>query len=174
MQFFRTLGIAVFACLAATAQIGREVGAPVRLSDGQEFILSDRALIDHGRKLFDAVWTPQEGGMRPLTKGTGAPVSDPSSPLAFPRMFNRVSGLDANSCAGCHNAPFGVSGGGGDYTTGVFVLGQGFDFATFDGNDFMPLRGATLENGQPKPPNRVELPCDPRHVRSGIHRIARA
>ena len=148
MQFFRTLGIAAFACLAATAQIGREVGAPVRLADGQEFILSDRALIDHGRKLFDAVWTPQEGGMRPLTKGTGAPVSDPSSPLAFPRMFNRVSGLDANSCAGCHNAPYGVSGGGGDYTTGVFVLGQRFDFATFDGNDFMPLRGGALENGQ--------------------------
>ena len=62
-------------------------------------------LIAHGELLFSANWTHQEGGGRPLTKGTGAPLSDPSSPLVFPRNFNRVSAPDANSCAGCHNSP---------------------------------------------------------------------
>ncbi|MCA8954222.1 MAG: thiol oxidoreductase, partial [Planctomycetes bacterium] len=86
-------------------------------------------------------------GGRPLTKGTGAPLTDPTSPLVFPRAFNRISANDSNSCAGCHNAPF--VGGGGDFVTGVFVLGHRFDFATFDAADQVPLRGALQENGQP-------------------------
>jgi hypothetical protein len=95
------------------------------------------------------MWTAQEGAGRPLTKGTGAPLSDPSSPLVFPRAFNRISANDANSCAGCHNAPFGVSGGGGDFVAGVFVLGQRFDFATLDAADPAPTRGTMQENGTP-------------------------
>ena len=129
--------------------IGREVSVPRHLSDGDEQRLHPRALFEHGRTLFSANWTIQEGGGRPLTKGTGKPLSDPSSPLRFPHGFNRISAPDANSCAGCHNAPFGIAGGGGDIVTNVFVLGQRFDFATFDVTDTVPTRGSANEMGLP-------------------------
>src|SRR5262249_62011402 len=84
--------------------IGREVAVPVHLQDGQEFLLPLDRLLAHGKLLFNANWTEQEGGGRPLTKGTGRPLSDPSQPLTGRRAFNRLSGPDANSCFGCHNA----------------------------------------------------------------------
>jgi cytochrome c peroxidase len=65
------------------------------------------------------------------------------------RSFNRISAPDANSCAGCHNAPYGISGGGGDFVTNVFVLGQRFDFVTFDPKDKVRTRGALNEQMQP-------------------------
>jgi hypothetical protein len=129
------------------ASIGREVAVPRHLLDGEEYQVSLAELLRHGGGLFSANWTIQEGAGRPLTKGTGAPLADPSSRLDFPRNFNRVSGPDANSCAGCHNAPFGIAGGGGDIVANVFVLGQRFDFATFDPSDPMPTRGTTDESG---------------------------
>jgi cytochrome c peroxidase len=128
--------------------IGREVSVPVHLHDGQEFSTSLDALLAHGKRLFDANWTTQEGGGRPLTKGTGRPLADPLRPLTGARAFNRISAPDANSCAGCHNAPHGISGGGGDIVTNVFVLGQRFDFATFDRGDTLPTRGAVDEGGK--------------------------
>ena len=128
-----TLGGTVSA-MADSSQIGREVAIPSHLANGQELTLPTHQLLDFGRKLFAANWTHEEGGGRPMTKGTGAPITDPGGPLVFPRNFNRVSGPDANSCAGCHNAPFGFTGGGGDIVANVFVLGQRFDFASFDGN----------------------------------------
>jgi cytochrome c peroxidase len=130
------------------SSIGREVSVPTHLKDGQEFSISLEALLKHGKLLFNAVWTEQEGGGRPLTKGTGRPLADPSRPLTGSRAFNRISGPDANSCAGCHNAPYGISGGGGDFVTNVFVLGQRFDSATFDPSDKLPTRGAVDEAGQ--------------------------
>jgi cytochrome c peroxidase len=130
-------------------EIGREVAIARHLQDGEEFGLSTEALIEHGRKLFTAVWTIQEGGGRPHTKGTGNPLTDQTSPLLFPRNFNRISAPDSNSCAGCHNVPFGQPGGGGDIVANVFVLGQRFDFATFDGNDSTPTRGGVDETGLP-------------------------
>ena len=114
------------------SNIGREVAVPRHLGDDEEFMLPIRKLIEHGQELFMANWTVQEGAGRPLIKGTGAPLSDQTEPLIFPRNFNRVSGPDSNSCAGCHNSPFGIPGGGGDVVANVFVLGQRFDFATFD------------------------------------------
>src|SRR5262245_14050780 len=129
--------------------IGREVSVPAHLADGQEFSTSIDALLAHGRLLFTAVWTVQEGGGRPETKGTGAALSDRGSPLEFLRSFNRISGPDSNSCSGCHNTPFGIPGGGGDVVSNVFVLGQRFDFATFDEFDAVPTRGAMNESGQP-------------------------
>lgn len=129
--------------------LGSEVSIEYHLEDGEEYSLSTEALLAHGADLFNAVWTPQEGGGRPLTKGTGAPLADQSAPLTFPRNFNRISGPDANSCAGCHNAPFGIAGGGGDIVSGVFVLGQRFDFATFDPSETVPTKGGTDENGHP-------------------------
>lgn len=128
--------------------IGREVSIEKHLKDGDEFKTSTKNLLNHGQQLFDAVWTIQEGGGRPLTKGVGAPLADPSAPLVFPRNFNRISAPDANSCGGCHNKPF--SGGGGDIVANVFVTGQRFDFATFDSiNDTIPTVGAFDETGAP-------------------------
>lgn len=130
----------------AAAQIGSEKAIPKHLQDGEEFDVSLAALLKHGEALFGAAWTVQEGGGRPLTKGTGAALSDPNSPLLFPRNFNRISAPDANSCFGCHSAP--RAGGGGDIVANVFVLGQRFDFATFDPSDPIATRGSRDESGQ--------------------------
>src|SRR5713101_6693586 len=78
--------------VALAAEIGREVAIPRHLQDGEEFRVSLRELLEHGQKLFTAVWTIQEGGGRPLTKGTGNPLADSDSAgnLVFPRNFNRI------------------------------------------------------------------------------------
>jgi hypothetical protein len=133
---------------AGLSAIGREVAVPVHLQDGQEFSTPIAELLAHGQRLFEANWTVQEGAGRPLTKGTGRPLSDPSRPLVGDRGFNRISAPDANSCAGCHNAPFRVSGGGGDVVANVFVLAQRFDFMTFDPADTLPTRGTVDEGGR--------------------------
>src|SRR5215469_15703268 len=125
---FYLLLAAVIVGESGTAQrsrnIGREVAIERHLQDGEEFKLSIPQLVDFGRKLFVASWTSQEGAGRPLSKGTGASLSDSSDPLIFPRNFNRISGPDTNSCSGCHNKP--DVGGGGDIVGNVFVLGQRF------------------------------------------------
>jgi len=132
--------------LGQNQQIGREVAIPAHLQDGEEFDTSISQLIQYGKQLFNAKFTIQEGAGRPMSKGTGAPISDPSSPLVFPRNFDRLSSPEANSCAGCHNAP--TSGGGGDRVTEVFVLAQRFDHLIFDHNDAITLRGAMDESGK--------------------------
>ena len=134
---------------AAQSSIGREVSVPTHLTDGEEFSTPLDALLAHGKLLFEANWTDQEGGGRPLSKGTGRPLADLSQPLTGSRAFNRISGPDANSCAGCHNAPYRMTGGGGDVVTNVFVLGQRFDFVTFGRQDTLPTRGAVDESGKP-------------------------
>ena len=131
-----------------SASIGREVSVWTHLQDGQEFTTGLEALVAHGKLLFEANWTEQEGGGRPLTKGTGRPLSDTSRPLTGNRAFNRISGPDANSCAGCHNMPYGIVGGSGDFVTNVSLLGQRFDFITFDPTDRLPTRGTVDETGQ--------------------------
>ena len=132
--------------MAQTASlIGMEKSVPTHLQDGQEFQLDIRQLISFGQLLFQARWTSQEGQGRPLSKGTGALLSDSTAPLIFPRNFDRLSGPDSNSCAGCHNTPF--VGGGGDRVSEVFVLGQRFDFLNFDHSDTTPLMGAVDELG---------------------------
>jgi hypothetical protein len=129
------------------SKIGREVAVPVHLQDGQEFQMTAAQLAAFGKTLFTAMWTSQEGAGRPMTKGTGNHISDSTSPLIFPRNFNRISGPDTNSCSGCHNKP--DIGGGGDIVGNVFVLGQRFDFATFDSLDPVPTRGGVDEVGKP-------------------------
>lgn len=127
------------------SRIGREVAIEHHLQDDEEFSMPVRALIEHGKKLFMANWTDQEGAGRPLTKGTGTALADASNPLVAARAFNRLSGPDANSCYGCHNMPYGIPGGSGDFVTSVFVLGQRFDFLTFDSSDALPTKGAVDE-----------------------------
>jgi hypothetical protein len=138
---------AVVSYAVAAGKIGQEVAVPVHLQDGQEFQMTPAQLAAFGKTLFTAMWTSQEGAGRPVTKGTGNPLADPTSPLVFPRNFNRISGPDTNSCSGCHNKP--DIGGGGDIVGNVFVLGQRFDFATFDSLDSMSTRGGVDELGNP-------------------------
>jgi hypothetical protein len=128
------------------SQVGREVAIPVHLQDGEEFNTPVSQLIRYGAQLFNAKFTIQEGAGRPLSKGTGAAVSDPTSPLVFPRNFDRISSPEANACSGCHNAP--VAGAGGDRVTEVFVLAQRFDRLTFDHSDGITTRGAVDESGK--------------------------
>jgi hypothetical protein len=151
---FPSRGLALAALLIALspvngADIGREVSIARHFVDGDEFAMPLTNLIAHGRRLFEANWTVQEGAGRPLTKGTGAPLSDPTEPLVFPRNFNRISAPDANSCAGCHNAPFGIAGGAGDIVANVFVLGHRLDFASFDGTNGIPTKSTLDEQGRP-------------------------
>src|SRR5213594_3895845 len=108
-----------FVSMWMAVQIGQEIAVPLHLPDGQEFSAPVEKLVAHGKLLFNANWTEQEGGGRPLTKGTGRPLADPSRPLKDARAFNRISAPDANSCTGCHNAPYSISGGGGDIVTNV-------------------------------------------------------
>src|SRR5262249_59744184 len=80
-------------------------------------------------------------------RGGESRLRAPPAPWVSARTFTRLSAPDANSCAGCHNAPFGIPGGGGDIVSNVFVLGQRFDFATFDHGDLFATRGAVDESG---------------------------
>jgi hypothetical protein len=95
----------------STSQLGREVAILLHLQDGEEFNIPLAQLIDYGRQLFTAKFTVQEGAGRPMSKGTGGAISDPSSPLLFPRNFDRISSPEANACSGCHNAPSAGAGG---------------------------------------------------------------
>lgn len=131
----------------AAPPLGVEVGVARHLADGDEYSVSLKKLLRHGQLLFTAVFTPQEGGGRPLSKGTGDPLSDLSSPLVFPRGFNRLSAMDANSCSSCHGVPF--VGGGGHFTQNAVLIGQRFDFLTFNHADTIPTRGAVDERGLP-------------------------
>src|SRR5438105_4966570 len=142
------MGVAPFLLHGQPVQIGREVAIPRHLQNGEEFQISLSRLLQFGEQLFTANWTVQDGQGRPLAKGVSAPtlLSDVSSPLVFPRNFNRFSAPKAKSCAGCHNLP--IVGGAGDIVGNVFVLGQRFDSITMDHSDAMPTRGAVDESGR--------------------------
>src|SRR5437016_10440405 len=73
-------------------KVGQEVAIPVHMQDGEEYQTSLRELIAYGQKVFTASWTIQEGGGRPMSKGTGMMLSDLREPLLFPQNFNRISG----------------------------------------------------------------------------------
>lgn len=127
--------------------IGEELGLPRRLAPGEEHTLSSAELVAHGLDVFSAKFTAQEGQGRPLTKGTGEPIADPTDPLVFPRNQNRVSGPEANSCVGCHGVP--IVGGAGEFVSNAWVMGQRFDYADFDDLDATPTDGSMDENGSP-------------------------
>ena len=76
-------------------------------------------LIEVGRQLFDARFTPADGAGRPGATGNSKPTVRPT---ANDPGFSRTSGLDANSCGGCHNQP--AIGGSGDFVANVFVGAQ--------------------------------------------------
>lgn len=134
---------------AQTGRLGREAALPRHLFDGEESRLSVADLLAFGRDVFIANWTDQDGAGRPLIKGTGGTLTDPKQRLDGTLSMNRVSGPDANSCAGCHNAPHGIAGGRGDFASVVFQGAQRFDFVTFDRTDKVRTRGSLDERGRP-------------------------
>ena len=119
-------------------KLGQEIAVPHHFSEEDLARKTISEILSHGKLLFSANWTEQEGAGRPLMKGTTRALADASQPLSGLRAFNRFSAPDANSCMGCHNMPYGISGGGGDFVTNVFVLGQRFDFLNFDKNNKRP------------------------------------
>jgi hypothetical protein len=158
------LGILLKGCVAVSAmltltvslsarqyssRIGSERAVATHLTNGAEYRMTAAELIAFGKQLFTANWTEEDGAGRPLTRGNGKPLGDPSLRLSGLRTFNRVSGPDANSCAGCHNAPFGIPGGSGDFVTQAFLLAERFDFATFDRTETRKLQGSLDERGRP-------------------------
>ncbi len=87
-----------------------------------------------GQALFEAKFNRCDGQGRPASTG-GGDKREPDEPA-----FSRISGPDANSCAGCHNAP--RAGGSGDIVANVFVLAQTFDpVVTTDDPAFSNFRG---------------------------------
>ena len=136
----------VASAVAQTASlIGKEISVPQHLQDGQEFLaVSARPHCFRKRRSFRRDGHPGRSRASAQQRD-GNPLSDPTSPLVFPRNFDRLSGPDSNSCVGCHNTPF--AGGGGDRVSEVFVLGQRFDFLDFDHTDTNPTKGAVDEMG---------------------------
>jgi hypothetical protein len=131
----------------ARPTVGGELAVPRHLEDGEELSAPILMVIAHGKTLFSANWTDQDGAGRPLTTGAGEPLADPSNPLRHARGFNRLSGPDANSCQGCHNKPHGIAGGAGDFVTSGIEQAERLDFVTFDrAAPIAPQSLATLGN----------------------------
>lgn len=80
--------------------------------------LSFDAVAAHGAALFSARFNACDGQGRPETTSTGEKRAAGSVP-----GFNRASGPDASSCAGCHSQPF--AGGAGEFVANVFVNARG-------------------------------------------------
>ncbi len=76
--------------------------------------------INDGRRLFIAKFNLRDGAGRPFSTGHGFPTARSE---AGPN-FQRVSGPDANSCAGCHNQP--IVGGSGDFAVNAFTSAPQF------------------------------------------------
>lgn len=68
-----------------------------------------------GHRLFLTSFNVRDGAGRPAATGDSKPTI--RTPVG--KLFQRIAGPDANSCAGCHNQPF--VGGSGDFAANVFV-----------------------------------------------------
>ncbi len=86
-------------------------------------------LVARGEHLFSAQFTSIDGAGRPMSTQAIIPTKRKRPPR---NRFSRTSGLDATSCANCHNQP--VAGGAGDFVTNVFVS-EGFQNTDFDNTD---------------------------------------
>jgi len=68
-----------------------------------------------GRRLFLTSFNVLDGAGRPTATGDSKPTI--RAPVG--KLFQRIAGPDASSCAGCHSLPF--IGGSGDFAANVFV-----------------------------------------------------
>lgn len=87
------------------------------------------ALLKAGEMLFAAPFKPADGLGRPFATQAILPTKRKREPESG---FLRSAGMDATSCAACHNLP--KAGGAGDFVTNVFVS-EGFESADFDSLD---------------------------------------
>ncbi len=94
----------------------RAVRGHVSQADIDAGVWSVAQLREAGRRLFNARFTVHDGVGRPQATGNFSPRRRSAKNNTG---FSRSAGPDSNSCASCHNNP--VSGGSGDFTTGVFV-----------------------------------------------------
>ncbi len=82
-------------------------------------VLKGRQTLDEfiadGHRLFVTSFNVLDGAGRPTATGD----SKPTIRAPGRKLFQRIAGPDANSCAGCHNQPF--IGGSGDFAANVFV-----------------------------------------------------
>jgi len=88
--------------------------------------MSTSELIAIGEQIFNASLNTLDGA----TNSKVRLIGDGSAAFNLNTRFNRISGPDANSCAGCHNIP--SIGGGGDNVANVFVLAHQFPNVNFD------------------------------------------
>lgn len=128
-QFF---GLCLAACLSVDAAAAVDApscptgfadvpGIPVHMSqtDIDNGLVSFLQVREFGKALFEAVPNQCDGFGRPATDGCTQPRL-PDEPL-----LHRLSGVDSNSCAGCHNQP--RSGGAGDVVMNQFFLANCLD-----------------------------------------------
>ena len=119
-------------------------------------------LIEAGRRLFTARFTPSDGVGRPAA--TGNPFPRKRRPGVAPHRFARGQGPDANACSSCHNQP--NVGGAGDFAANVFV-GLGLletEQASLD-RQFSNERGSPALHGT----GIIELLA--REVTADLHRL---
>ncbi|MCP1198668.1 di-heme oxidoredictase family protein [Notoacmeibacter sp. MSK16QG-6] len=84
---------------------------------------------DIGEELFTARFTSADGAGRRMATQAIIPTK---RKRPAPATFQRLAGMDANSCASCHRDP--RPGGAGDFSVNVFVS-EGFNQADFDTTD---------------------------------------
>lgn len=109
----------------------RAISAPLDRADFSGTLTREKLdeLTTVGEHLFGAHFTPLDGVGRPMA--TQAII--PTKRRRETRLsFQRMAGMDAASCASCHNMP--VAGGAGDFVANVFVS-EGFSNADFDSID---------------------------------------
>ena len=82
-----------------------------------------------GERLFKAKFTTLDGAGRPDATQAIVPTKAPRRPA---QAFQRLAGMDGNSCSSCHNEP--VIGGSAAFTANAFVS-EGFESADFDSTD---------------------------------------
>ncbi|MHA7775302.1 di-heme oxidoredictase family protein [Roseibium sp. M-1] len=82
-----------------------------------------------GKDLFKAKFTTLDGAGRPAATQAIVPTKAPRRPA---QAFQRLAGMDANSCSSCHNEP--VIGGSAAFTANAFIS-EGFESADFDSTD---------------------------------------
>lgn len=123
----------------AAVEVGDERALPTHVNQAAintgTFLLKKLAPL--GKIVFEASFTDADGRGRPNLTGAHPPLN--RTPRFGLDGFNRISGPEGDSCAGCHNRP--RSGGGGDNATNVFTQAERFAF--FDDPS------APDENGQP-------------------------
>lgn len=141
MGTLRALGLSVLIGAPIAAAETKSVEPPVweekthalkkttQLPEGVLALEALEKLIAVGEDLFEAKFTTVDGAGRPAATQAIIPTK---ARHKSGQAFARISGMDALSCAACHNEP--EVGGAGDFVTNVFVS-EGFTNANFDTSD---------------------------------------